>query len=77
MLHTKQTWRSEMPEETKQKSLFEKEISRKDFLRTASVVGGGVAVSVAAVTAARLSPPPETPTGKKQFEISPNSKLLK
>lgn len=38
-----------MPEETKQKSLFNKEISRKDFFRNASIVGGGIAVSIATV----------------------------
>lgn len=74
-----------MAEETKQKKSISEEITRKDFLKTAGVVGGGVAVSVAAVTAARLSPPPETPTGAdtirdipefKSIQVSEESDLL-
>lgn len=65
-----------MAEEKKQEGLLNKEISRKDFLRTAGVVGGGVAVSVAAVTVSRLSPPPEVPTGKETIRDIPDFKTV-
>ncbi|MEX0680325.1 MAG: 4Fe-4S dicluster domain-containing protein [Balneolales bacterium] len=39
------------------------ELTRKDFLKAGASVATGVAISAGAVTTARLSPPPEDPTG--------------
>lgn len=74
-----------MPDKENQSKSVLKEISRKDFLKTAAVVTGGIAVSAGVVSIAKLSSPPEDYQGEvtikdiKEFEsinVNENSDLL-
>lgn len=50
------------------------EVSRKDFLKSAAVVGAGLAVSIGAIASARFSSPPESPSGAKTIKDIPGFK---
>jgi molybdopterin-containing oxidoreductase family iron-sulfur binding subunit len=52
------------------------ELTRRDFLRSVAVVGGGVALAVGAVTAAKLSAPPKTPTGPETIRTISEMKTV-
>jgi Fe-S-cluster-containing dehydrogenase component len=55
---------------------FKEEMSRKDFLKSAVVVGAGIAVATGAVTVSKLSPPPETPEGEETIKKIPDFKSI-
>ena len=64
-------------EETKEElEEHSSELTRRDFLRSAAVVGGGVAVAVGAVTVAKLSSPPKTPTGPETIRTVSEMKTI-
>jgi Fe-S-cluster-containing dehydrogenase component len=54
-----------------------KKLTRKDFIKTAALVGGGIALAAGAVTTSRLLPPPKTPTGKETIVDIPDFETVK
>lgn len=48
------------------------EVTRKDFIKSGLAVVSGVAISAGAVTAAKLRPPPEDPTGPQTIRDFPD-----
>jgi molybdopterin-containing oxidoreductase family iron-sulfur binding subunit len=51
-------------------------LNRRDFLRSAGMVGGGVVLGAGAVMTARRSDPPESPTGPQTVRNLPEPKTV-
>ncbi|MFH0728574.1 MAG: 4Fe-4S dicluster domain-containing protein [Pseudomonadota bacterium] len=62
---------SQAPQPKKEESL-----NRRDFLRSAGLVGGGVALGVTAIVTARRSDPPESLTGRETVRAIPEPKTV-
>jgi molybdopterin-containing oxidoreductase family iron-sulfur binding subunit len=61
---------------TQEKSIKKDALNRRDFLRSAGVVSGGVVLGVGAVTLARRSDPPESPIGPETIRNIPEPKTV-
>lgn len=67
-----------MADEKRQKELANEaeskestELTRRDFVRSAALMAGSIAASAAAVTASRMSPPPQDPSGPQTAKEIP------